>query len=113
MLREKDFFAPLDQNLIQSYAENKYSGTYESPDDVWALGVTSLCFLFHEDFNNFYDWNKKVIRKEKIDGCIKNLYAANFHPMLLKIVSEMLDTNHYTRIKLGRLYEILNQKAFV
>lgn len=112
MLREKDFFAPLDPNMIQAYADNKYNGNYESSDDVWALGITCLCYLFNEDFNNFYDWNKKTIKKEKIDMCIKTLYSVNFNPMLLKTVSEMLDVNNYTRIKLGRLYEILNQKAF-
>jgi len=112
MLREKDYLAPLDPNLMQTYEKNNYDVVYESADDVWALGITSLCFLFNEDFNNYYDWSKKRIRKEKIEASIQILHNVNFSPVMLKIVSEMLDTNNYTRITLGRLNELLNQKMF-
>ena len=112
MLREKDYFAPLDPNMMQAYSLNNFDLIYESSDDVWALGITSLCYLFNEDFNNFYDWSKKRIKKEKIESCIQILYNINFGPLMLKIISEMLDTNNYTRIKLSRLTELLNQKQF-
>ena len=112
MLREKDYLAPLDPNLMQTYEKNNYEVGYESADDVWALGITSLCFLFNEDFNSFYDWSKIRIRKEKIEACIQILYNVNFSSMLLKVISEMLDTNNYTRITLARLNELLNQNVY-
>ena len=94
MLREKDYFAPLDPNLMAAYEKNNYDVSYESADDVWALGITSLCFLFNEDFNNFYDWSKKRMRKEKVGACLQILQNVNFSQGLLKMVAEMLLTSY-------------------
>ena len=38
MMRENDYFAPLDPDLLTAYATNNGNVTYEETNDIWALG---------------------------------------------------------------------------
>lgn len=112
MLVEKDFYAPLDPELLKAYSENNHQIQYEQADDIWALGVTSLCFLFNDDWRSFYDWSKKAIRFDKIAQSIQVMNNMGYPQHLVKMVSEMLDQNNYTRIRLPSMYEMLNRKGY-
>lgn len=110
MMIDKNFFGPLDYRLLKGYESKDFSLSYGTEDDVWGLGVSALCFLFKEDFNSFYDWNKFRIRKDKIDSYLQTLYKMNYNQQLVRLLSEMLDVNPITRIKLSQLCESLRLK---
>ncbi len=112
MMHEKDYFYPLDPDLLTCYANHNEKSTFEESHDIWALGISTLCYIFNEDFNSFYDWNKKIIRRDKIDNYIGMLYNSNYDPKVLRILSEMLDQNAFTRVSIDRLYAILYQKGY-
>lgn len=56
-----EVFAPLSPRQMNSY-KNGSPFYYESRDDIWALGICTLCYIFYEDFNIYYDWNKREIK---------------------------------------------------
>jgi len=109
LLHDKDALCPLDPNLMKNYEKKNYNIIYESHDDVWALGISALCFLFNEDFNSFYDWSKCRVKTDKINTSINTLYEINYNPIMIKLVTQMLDINEITRIKLGTLLEYVKQ----
>ena len=111
MMIDKNYFAPLDARLLQAYQTKNYSLTYETSDDVWGLGITALCFIFKEDFNSFYDWSRCRIRKDKIDNCLQILSKMNYNKLLVKLLTEMVDLNSITRLKLSLVCENLRQKS--
>lgn len=112
MLVDKDFYAPLDPELLKSYSENNHQVQYDTADDIWALGITSLCYLFSEDWRSYYDWTKKRIRTEKIAQAIQVLTNMGYPQTLVRAVTDMLDQNNYTRVRLPSLYEAVNRKGF-
>ena len=56
-----EVFAPLSPRQMNSYKTGS-PFYYESRDDIWALGICTLCYIFYEDFNIYYDWNKREIK---------------------------------------------------
>ena len=67
-----EVFSPLSPRQMNSYKTGS-SFFYESKDDIWALGICTLCFIFFEDFNVYYDWNKKAINMNKIQTHLEAL----------------------------------------
>ena len=84
MMGEKDYFAPIDPRLMQAYQTKDFQARYSVEDDVWGLGICSLCFLFNEDFNSFYDWGKSRIRREKIDHYLQIQIIQTFFKKMYK-----------------------------
>ena len=76
-----EVFSPLSPRQMNSYK----TGTpfyYDSKDDIWALGICMLCLVFFEDFNIYYDWNKKEINMPKIQThleALKGNFFVNIH----------------------------------
>lgn len=66
MIMENDYFAPLDPNMLLKFKQNNPIDEYDYECDVWSLGITTLCYIFYEDFHVFYDWNVREIRYNKI-----------------------------------------------
>lgn len=97
MKNEFDFFAPLDPLLCQAYA-NSTNADYTEASDVWAIGITTLCYIFNQDFNYFYDWNKKCPRKDMIDAAISRLYDKAYDNILIQVIMSMLSFERNSRI---------------
>lgn len=112
MLFEKDFYAPLTPELLRAYEQNNHEVQYEPADDIWALGITSLCFLFNDDWRTYYDWSKRRIRMEKISQNIQVLSNMGFSQGLIRVVTDMLDPNNFTRVRLPSLYEAVNRRTY-
>lgn len=112
MLAEKDYYAPLAPELLRAYEQNNHDVQFENADDIWALGITSLCFLFNDDWRNYYDWSKRRIRMEKIGQNLQILANSGFPQNLIRAVSEMLDPNNFTRVRLPSLYETVVRNRF-
>lgn len=106
MKNEFDFFAPLDPQLLDSYSKNSYAA-YNSSADVWALGITALSYIFNEEFNSYYDWTKKVVRKDKIDKSIATLYESQFDSNLSQLIVDMLNMNAAQRIRIEQIADKL------
>lgn len=66
MVTENDYFAPLDQQLLKNYSVNNPVDEYSFENDIWSLGISTLCYIFYEDFHIFYDWNARQVRTAKI-----------------------------------------------
>jgi hypothetical protein len=112
MTHEKDFLAPLEPDLLTAFAFGNHNVSFEESGDVWALGITTLCFIFNEDFNSYYDWTKKTIRKEKIDACLATLYNMQYDQRVIRLLGEMLDKDQVARASLDRIYSIIHQKGY-
>ena len=112
MVQEKDFLAPLDADLLTALAFDNHNVTFEESSDVWALGITTLCFIFNDDFNSFYDWNKKIIRREKIEACVGTLYNMHYDQRVIRLVTEMLEKDPLTRASIDRIHSIIYQKGY-
>ena len=92
---------------------SQWSSTSPRTSGLWVslLGITTLCFIFKEEFKDFYDWNKKIVRKDKISSCIAFLCSSNYSEKLVKVIGEMLDFNNYSRASADRVYSLLiNEK---
>jgi len=112
MMHEKDFLAPIEPDLLTALAFGNHNSTFEEPGDVWALGITTMCFIFNDDFNNYYDWNKKIIRKEKIEACLGTLYNMHYDQRVMRLLTEMLDKDPLTRASVDRIHSIIYQKGY-
>ena len=76
-----EVFSPLSPRQMNSYKTGS-SFFYESKDDIWALGICTLCFIFFEDFNVYYDWNKKEINMNKIQTHLEALKGNIFFEII-------------------------------
>lgn len=69
---QEDIFAPLSPRQMNSYK----SGSpfyYDSKDDIWALGICTLCYILYEDFNIYYDWKQKEIKSQTLKDRLEAL----------------------------------------
>lgn len=71
---------------------------YDEAKDIWALGITALCYAFNEDYSKYYDWTKKAIRKENIDRSIASLYENSLDPVIIDTIKMMLNPDGIARI---------------
>lgn len=110
MKTEFDFFAPLDPQQLQAYASNQIT-PYGPPQDVWALFITILCYALNEEFNSFYDWTKKSIRKDKVDRSIASLYELGYDNALVKTITDMGNFDASQRLPAQRIMENLRMFA--
>lgn len=108
MILESDYFAPLDPELLHFLSNLESDIHYKSSYDIWQLGITTLCYIFNEDFNIFYNWNKREIKSDKINQFIGILNNVNYDQNLIKVISMMLDPNQYSRISLQKLNQSLS-----
>lgn len=104
MMEENDYFAPLDPDMMIAYGNGDVNVKYYESHDIWALGITTLCYIFSEDFNVFYDWNKKRVNLGKIESFLKILNNVGYDQKIIRIVSGMLETQEYSRISADQLY---------
>ena len=79
-----------------------------SGHQVSLKGITTLCYIFNEDFNLFYDWGKKIVNENKIVYHLEFMHRSNYSNKLVKLISQMLDLNEYQRIGLDELYNNLS-----
>lgn len=78
----EETFSPLSPKQMASY-KNGSTCFYDSKDDVWALGITLLCFIYFEDFNVYYNWGKKEINLNKLNSHIEALKGKIIFNILL------------------------------
>ena len=104
MIQENDYFAPLDPDMMIAYSNQNMNVQFYESHDVWALGITTLCYIFSEDFNVFYDWNKGRVHLGKIESFLKILNNVGYDQKLIRIVSGMLESQEYSRISADQLY---------
>ena len=91
MVDENDYLAPIDPDHLNDYKINKAFSNFSEKNDMWALGITTLCYLFNEEFSVFYDWNKKAFNKNKFESFLKILYNVNYDKKVLSILTELLN----------------------
>jgi serine/threonine protein kinase len=104
MMQENDYFAPLDPDMMSAYSSHNSNVQFYESHDIWALGITTLCYIFSEDFNVFYDWNQKKVNLAKIDSFLKMLNNVGYNQKIVRIVSSMLEPQEYTRVTADQLY---------
>lgn len=103
MLVEKEYYAPLDPYLMKAFREKKREVNYNTGCDVWALGVSALCFIFNKDFSYYYDWQKEEIKIEKIKQDIQLLQTSGYDPAVVKVLMAMLEPDASKRLGPGSL----------
>lgn len=104
MLHESEYLAPLDPDLLAKLEQKINYVQYHESADIWAFGITLLCYIFNEDFNLFYDWGKKIVNEHKVMYHIDILKKSNYDQKVIKLLSRMLDFSEYQRISLEELY---------
>ena len=88
-------FSPLQlQSLVRR--ENFFSHDPWA-SEVWAIGITALCFASLKDLNQFYDWHQKVIRFDNIGFEINKLYKGGYSRNLVTLFSNMLNYDERQR----------------
>lgn len=97
MRTEFDFHAPLDPFLLDSYSKNAIA-MYDEPKDIWALGITTLCYALNDDFSRYYDWTKKAMRRDQIDRAIATLYENSLDPQIIDTIKMTLNFDQGARI---------------
>ena len=70
----EEVFCPLSPRQMEYY-KNDHMYMYEAKDDIWALGITLLCFIYYEDFNFYYNWSKREINMSKINMHLEALHG--------------------------------------
>lgn len=111
ILRDVEFKTPLDPDHMRLLGQGKNTGVFDESKDVWALGITLLCYIFSRDFMDYYDWASFRVRTEKVTEALNLLGTLGYPPALVRVVGEALDGNHITRISVGRMREILKGNA--
>lgn len=109
-MQDPEFFAPLDPSLLSAYQQKSGYAQYNESADVWALGITTLCFLFSEDFVAFYDWNKYMVNFNKIQYFLDIMRKLKYDSSIFALVAGMLEPSEVQRINLDQLQmSILNK----
>lgn len=67
-----EVYSPLSPRQMNSFKTGS-PFYFDSKDDIWSLGITTLCLIFFEDFNIYYDWNKKEINMSKLESHLEAL----------------------------------------
>jgi hypothetical protein len=81
----------------------KNTGVFDESKDVWAMGITILCYVFSRDFMDYYDWVNSRVRTDKVADALNVLATLGYPPALVRVIGEALDANHITRISVGRI----------
>lgn len=66
MLYDKEFNGILDGDLLSGLKNRNSQLRYDESHDMFGLGITTLCYIFNEDINIFYDWNNKLLKEDII-----------------------------------------------
>merc|ERR1719469_1738657 len=98
----EEVFCPLSPRQMEYY-KNDHMYMYEAKDDIWALGITLLCFIYYEDFNFYYNWSKREINMSKINMHLEALHANGMNAELVQLIERMLNRNEKQRISLTQL----------
>lgn len=83
---------------------------FDESKDIWALGITVLCYIFAEDQMSFYDWKSYRVRLDFVNKCLSDVAQA-YDQGLAQILAESLDPNQMTRISIERIREKLRGPA--
>lgn len=110
-MRDLEFRTPLDPDHIRLLGLGKKTGGFDESNDVWAAGVTILCFVFGKDFNDFYDWAGFKVRTDRLGEAVQTLATLGYPPEVVRVVGEALDQNHITRVSVGRMRQILKGQS--
>lgn len=88
-------FSPLQlQSLVR---RENYFGHDPLASEVWAIGITALCYASLKDLNQFYDWHQKVIRFDSIAFEIDRLFRGGYSRNLINLFSLMLSYDERQR----------------
>lgn len=84
----KGAFSPLQiQSLVR---KEKFFGHNSFASEIWAVGMTVLCFASLKQLNYFYDWTSKQIKYESIDEQIQRLDRLGYSRIFVNLIKNML-----------------------
>lgn len=73
------------------------------------LGITVLCTLINEDFNNYYDWGNYQIKYDILKNRLKGLRSSfGYSSEIVQLLERMLAVEEYDRIPINEVCQVLS-----
>lgn len=105
-----DYKAILDPEHLKAIGQGNRRAIYDESKDIWALGITVLCYVCGEDFNSFYDWNNYRVRFDVISQRLE-VAETVLGSEIASVLRECLDPNELTRISVERIREVVLRQS--
>jgi len=107
MRNNKEYKACLSPNLLLGLENNNVIEHDPVSSDIFSIAITALSVIGMHNFNEFYDWNKKLIQYKKIEHAFIRLKEMGFCEEITIVLGDMLEEAEDRRIKLQDLMKIL------
>jgi serine/threonine protein kinase len=103
-----EYFAPIAPEYLEDLRVNKVRPENKSLEkqEIFAIGLTSLSAASGNYPEDYYDWDKKVYLKSKVDEDLDNLYGQK-SPEQVDFIRRCLDENPDTRWSVNDAQEYL------
>lgn len=105
-----DYRAILDPEHLKAIGQGNRRAIYDESKDIWALGITVLCYVCGEDFNTFYDWTNYRVRFDAISRKME-VAESVLDAETTSVLRECLDPNELTRISVERIREVISRQS--
>lgn len=93
-----DYFAPIAPEYLDDLRKNKVrpEGKDLNKQEIWSIGITSLAAASGNYPEDYYDWDKKVYLRDRVEEDLDNL-SGKKSPEQINFIRRCLDENPDTR----------------
>jgi len=94
---------------IDGFRDNRVKYVHTEKDEVFALGITSLCAACNNPLTDFYDIKTLTLNGDKINQKLAFMRELGYSPQLIQLITGMLALDPAGRPTLANILSVVNQ----
>lgn len=108
MLYDREYTAAISPQLLEELHKRKASPkSHRIKDEVWSIGMTTLCAALNKNIDDYYDWNAMKVNMQKIHDDYEMLREIGYSEQMIATINGCLELAEDRRSTLNEIIEFL------
>jgi len=97
-----------NSNLGGQFQDRRVRYVHTEKDEVFSLGITSLCAACNNPLTDFYDMKTLSLSNERINQKLTFMRELGYSPQLINLIAGMINVNPLQRPTLANILGVVN-----